>query len=530
MDLLSLARPSRHRSSRVSSYDVSGRNDDYFVLAPGEARVLADIDGPGIITHLWLTQPAHYRECLLKFTWDDAASPSVLCPLGDFFGLGHGIVNSYQSLLFTASTNENNKFNAGCALNCYAPMPFRQRAKIELLNESNERHIQYFYIDYDAVDDAHELDSLDYFHAEFRRAYPFCGWSPIANLARDAWDNNYVILDTHGRGRYIGCNLSVTNFEGGWWGEGDDMIWVDGYKWPPDLHGTGSEDYFNQAWAMQPNAFLRNGSSIWEEYTGGYQTCYVHHLENPVHFNREIRVTIEHNHANRSNNEFSSVAYWYAGEPTAVVAPPPLAQRLPVRKVDNQWQMETSAFWPGNGEPGRWIDTMAESKRHFDIKWFGQFVSVWQVSQVFPNATLADARPVTLDDPLGWHTIDCTPKPPKRYQYVWALRVTEQPYDGMLYMANRFQVDEAGSWELHLGHDGGMAFFLDGQLLDTDPEHYNPAPVFRNKYTLDLTAGIHEIVLALDYDRQCNNNLGIFFAFMPVDQLRAERYPARVED
>jgi hypothetical protein len=68
----------------------------------------------------------------------------------------------------------------------------------------------------------------------------------LPNLERQAWDHNYVILETQGRGHYIGCNLSVTNTTGNWWGEGDDMIWVDGYKWPPDLHGTGTRII----WAM----------------------------------------------------------------------------------------------------------------------------------------------------------------------------------------------------------------------------------------------------------------------------------------
>jgi hypothetical protein len=103
----------------------------------------------------------------------------------------------------------------------------------------------------------------------------------------------YVILGTRDRGHYLGCNLSVTNFQGTWWGEGDDMIWVDGCKWPPDLHGTGSEDYLNQAWVMQGNAFLRNGSAIRQDHAGGYQTSYVLHGENPVRFEKEIRVAIE---------------------------------------------------------------------------------------------------------------------------------------------------------------------------------------------------------------------------------------------
>ncbi|UCH01481.1 MAG: DUF2961 domain-containing protein, partial [Candidatus Bathyarchaeota archaeon] len=150
--------------------------------------------------------------------------------------------------------------------------------------------------------------------------------------------------ETGGRGHYVGCNLSVTNFQGTWWGEGDDMIWVDGYHWPPDLHGTGSEDYFNQAWGMQKNAFLRNGSSIYEAETGGYQTSYVFHIENPIRFEKEIKVTIEHGHGNHLCNEVSSVAYWYAETPSPVRDPPSLEKRLPVfrDKINHQWMHDAT--------------------------------------------------------------------------------------------------------------------------------------------------------------------------------------------
>ena len=339
-------------TGRASSWDVSGRNSDAWIIPAGETKVLADIKGPGCITHIWMTQHRNYRECLLKITWDNADKPSVLCPLGDFFGLGHNIVNSYESLLFTASTNKNNTFNEGCALNSYAFMPFNERAVVELVNESTEDHRQYFYFDYESYNQPPEEDT-GFFHAEFRRENPFGGWgheilvnhpeANIVNTERLAWDNNYVILESKGRGHYIGCNISVTNFQGPWWGEGDDMIWVDGYKWPPDLHGTGSEDYLNQAWGMQPNAFQRNGSSIYEHHTNGYQTSYVHHIENPVRFEREIKVTIEHGHGNHLCNEMSSVAYWYADQPRAAIAVPPVEQRKPVLR-DNQgnWRYDAT--------------------------------------------------------------------------------------------------------------------------------------------------------------------------------------------
>lgn len=362
------------QSGRASSWDTSGRNRDSWTIAPGETKVLADIKGPGRITHIWMTQQKHYRECLLRFTWDNSGYASVLCPLGDFFGLGHGMVASYQSLLFTASTRFPYCFESGSALNCYVPMPFRERAVIELINESTEEHIQYFYIDYETVQTLPER--AGYFHAEFRRANPFQGWGPeiaankagchlsdIVNKERLAWDNNYVILETKGKGHYIGCNLSVTNLRGDWWGEGDDMIWVDGYKWPPDLHGTGSEDYFNQAWGMQDNAFLRNGSSIFEGHTlkefsitpwdtGGYQTSYVHHLENPVRFQKEIKVTIEHGHGNHLANEMASTAYWYSETPVSAVNPLPVKQRLPILRDDNgKWLDDPSNRCPSKPVP-----------------------------------------------------------------------------------------------------------------------------------------------------------------------------------
>jgi hypothetical protein len=367
MSIHEITRINNRKTGRCSSWDTSGRNADSWKIAPGETRVLADIKGPGQITHIWMTQGNHYRECLIRITWDDAKFPSVLCPLGDFFGLGHGIVNSYQSQFFTASTPSPNQFNKGCALNCYLPMPFRKRALIELVNESKEIHNQYFYIDYETMDDLPE--DIGYFHAEFRRTNPFGGWgheirvntpeADIANKNRLAWDNNYVILDTKGRGHYIGCNLSVTNFQGTWWGEGDDMIWVDGYKWPPDLHGTGSEDYLNQAWGMQDNAFLHNGSSIFEGKTSGYQTSYVFHVENPVRFQKEIKVTIEHGHGNHLANEMSSTAYWFADKPTRAVTPPSVEKRMPVLR-DNQGSW---LFDKKNQCPGKPIKLNAEMKK-----------------------------------------------------------------------------------------------------------------------------------------------------------------------
>jgi len=352
--LFNLCKIKNAKTKRISSYDVEGRNRDAWRIEPGEKKVIAEIDGPGCITHIWMTQGGPlflYREVILKFYWDGEENPSILVPLGDFFCLGHSLVNSFCSLPFTASTSSPYKFGAGCALNCYLPMPFRKHAKIEIINEGKEPYNQYFYIDYEIYYE-NLPDDVAYLHSMWRRENPTPGWGPeipvntpeadIVNKEEIGYKNNYLILEAEGVGHYIGCNISVTNFHGTWWGEGDDMIWIDGYKWPPDLHGTGSEDYFNQAWGMQNNAFLFNGSSIFEGFSvfehnlydgkmnGGYQTSYIFHLTNPVHFKKSIKVTIEHGHGNHTANDYSSTAYWYQIEPHKKFDILPVEKRYPV--------------------------------------------------------------------------------------------------------------------------------------------------------------------------------------------------------
>ncbi|MDO8681874.1 MAG: DUF2961 domain-containing protein [Armatimonadota bacterium] len=368
-----LTKVRKARTLRASSWAVDGRNRDSWDIPLGKSVVLADLKGPGCITHIWMTQnrPGVLRNAVLKFYWDDEEEPSVLVPLGDFFCMGHGIINSFQSLPFTVSVNEalEKKFGTPAAFNCYLQMPFRKSARIELENQASEKHVQYFYIDYEVYDEQFD-DDVAYLHAQFRRENPCDGWGheilanapecDIVNKEKEAWDNNYVILEAKGRGHYIGCNLSVTNLQGtrSWWGEGDDMIWVDGYKWPPDIHGTGSEDYLNQAYGMQKNAYLMNGSSIYEKQTDGYQTSYVFHLTNPIRFNKEIKATIEHGHGNHLADEMASVAYWYQIEPHKPFGILPVEQRQPIKKeLWGDWIID-----PANQTPQKKVKLNAEMK------------------------------------------------------------------------------------------------------------------------------------------------------------------------
>jgi hypothetical protein len=318
-----------YRSKRISSYDRTGGNRDSISIEPGKTAVLAEIKGPSAIHHIWVTIAAeafYGRKIVLRVYWDGEDAPSVEVPVGDFFGVGHGLNRNFSSLPIACSSE-------GRARNCYWYMPFRWSCRVTATNESSKPvDAFYYYIDY------RELEGLrpdaPYFHAQYRQEFPCVGVK------------NYVILDTAGAGHYVGCTLSVLQRTMGWWGEGDDMIYVDGEP-SPSLRGTGSEDYFSDAWGMRQGQNLFYGCPLQEEdfQPGSKATVYRFHVPDPVPFKKSIRVTIEHGHANDRSDYYSSVAFWYQTEPhvpyPALPGPEkrlPYAQESPENFIFPKWE------------------------------------------------------------------------------------------------------------------------------------------------------------------------------------------------
>ena len=355
--LAGLPRLRDYRSKRASSYDRTGGNRDYYRVEGGETRVLAEIKGPGCIRHIWMTamfaDKDYLRRVILRFYWDDNAEPSVECPIGDFFGLGHAKQKNFVTAPLQMSP-EN-----GLGLNSYWPMPFRRSARIEVENPGDQGYGHYFYIDYEAYDSPQDLDGMGYFHVQWRRENPTTGWGDeYADLkAKDIneWarmvhhggdkrslnlsnQDNYVILEATGDGIYCGAHLDIDCFErqkNDWFGEGDDMIFIDGESWPPSIHGTGTEDWYNCAYcptqeyqAPYHGVLLYNGTDEWK--FKGKQSVYRYHVEDPIRFRKSINVSIEHGHANKLSNDYSSTAYYYLSKPQRGGPPlPPVEQRLP---------------------------------------------------------------------------------------------------------------------------------------------------------------------------------------------------------
>jgi hypothetical protein len=316
------------RSLRASSCDTTGGNADFWIFEPGESKVIADLKGPGIIRHIWMTlacsEAAFLRKIVLRMFWDGEQKPSVEVPLGDFFGLGHAATTYFTSLPLSM-------FDRG--FNCYFPMPFNRSARLEVHSECYGLPlILYFYVDYELHESLPE--GLGAFHAQWRRENP-CKAVELANSQNTDGKENYVVLEAEGHGHYVGCHLDIDALSPGWWGEGDDMFFVDGEKWPPAVHGTGTEDYFCGAWnfneVKQPFCTPFYGYHLKGngDYTGKH-SMYRYHIEDPLVFQRSLLFSIEHGHANDMGHDYSSTAYWYQAEPHRhVVDLPPVDLRLP---------------------------------------------------------------------------------------------------------------------------------------------------------------------------------------------------------
>lgn len=316
--------------------DIKNGNGDCRWIAPGGTLVVADLTGPGVITHIWNTiahsAPGYSRLITLRIYWDGEEHPSIEAPIGDFFGIGHGLDRSFISLPIRVSSE-------GRGRNCYWSMPFRKSAKITVTNESDlPCNAFYFYVDWQKHDSLPE--DTAYFHAMYRQEYP-CKMG-----------TNYLLADIVGRGHYVGTIQNVQLMSSGWYGEGDDFFYIDGEA-EPRLRGTGTEDYFCDGWGFRQQDGPYYGTPVWEGYEPGNRgTAYRFHIADPVPFKKSLHVEIEHkggqNFPDGTTTGFierddlmSSVALWYQMEPhKAWPALPAGADRLADRtvKLIRGWQ------------------------------------------------------------------------------------------------------------------------------------------------------------------------------------------------
>lgn len=299
-------------SHRITSADPTGGNADYRDLAPGGTLVLANIKGAGCIVQLrdniTSEEPHHLQLHVLRMYWDGEQTPSVEAPVGDFFAIGFGFSAKVNSALVCIDQQPGKLTDPaayGAARTCYFPMPFGRSARITITNEGKKPSRHWYEINYRAY--ATRPEGVGYFHAQYRQGTP----PPVGP---------FTMLEATGRGQLIGCVLSVKNNDGGWWGEGDEIVDIDG---KPAMHGTGSEDYFQESYGLRPGCFPYFGVTMLED---PFVTAYRWHIPDPVTFRKSIHFAIEQGSGEppfKSGNYYYSVAYWYQTEPHAAFPPLP---------------------------------------------------------------------------------------------------------------------------------------------------------------------------------------------------------------
>jgi len=281
-------------------------------IKAGATLELANINGPGVIQQIWMTPGGPWRFAIIRIFWDGSDTPSVECPVGDFFACGWGQFAPVNSLAVCV--------NPGSAFNCYWQMPFRKYCRITYENIGTDDMTLYYQINYSLQP---VPDEAAYFCAQFRRINPL----PEKEV--------YTILDgVDGWGHYIGTYMCWGVNNTGWWGEGEIKFFIDRDKEFPTICGTGTEDYFCGSYNFENQV-----TKQYQEYTTPYaglcqvirpdgvyksQTrfgMYRWHITDPVRFESNLRVTIQALGWRSGGrylplqDDISSVAFWYQAHP-----------------------------------------------------------------------------------------------------------------------------------------------------------------------------------------------------------------------
>ncbi len=281
-------------------------------LPVGSTTTLAEIAGPGVIQHIWITCTSRaYRDCILRMYWDGEPTPSVEVPVGDFFACGHALRVPVNSL--PIAVNPSGGFNS------YWPLPFRKSAKITVENQHRDMIGGFFYqITYALKDVPAEAA---YLHAQWRRSL----------TTRD--HPEHTLLDgVKGQGHYVGTYLAWTQLSNGWWGEGEIKFYLDGDKDYPTICGTGTEDYFGGAWGFQDEGTREQpystpflGLPLVRHVANEVPKfgLYRWHILDPIRFKQSLKVTMQalgwwpNSKFQPLTDDIASTAYWYQAEPHA---------------------------------------------------------------------------------------------------------------------------------------------------------------------------------------------------------------------
>jgi hypothetical protein len=336
------------KSKRIGSYDKSGGNNDRLTaIKAGEKVTIMDVKGAGVISHIWFTiapgaDALSRNDIILRMYWDGNSFPSVESPLGPFFGNGWN--EAYYLVCAPLSVSPG----GGKSYVSYFAMPFSSGARIEIENQS-DKEIRAFYFNIDYLEMKKLPRDCGRFHAWYNHEVTEPGTFGEKDKNITGHDN-YVFADIKGKGQFVGVNYYINSPVTSWYGEGDEMIFIDG-ETLPSIVGTGTEDFFNTSWC--PKELFQhpyfgyprvNNQKGWLGRTHVYRFF----IQDPFYFDKSCKFTIEHGHNNNLTLDLASVAYWYQEKASALARsfskeerqPKPIIDSSNIKVWRNIWQID----------------------------------------------------------------------------------------------------------------------------------------------------------------------------------------------
>lgn len=273
------------------------------LLAPGDSLSL-EFEGAGRAVS-WLSAKLEssnleqaLRSTVLTISFD--GEQTVWIPAGEFFGTGYQIYPSQT--WYTAVTGDGR-------MESFWLMPFKEQVRITFTNYSNEEV---------SIDAGVELQNYNwqessmYFGAGWHEHYMLHTANP-PDAEGDEWHFDVNFVDLKGQGVYAGDALTLFNTAYGWWGEGDEKIFVDGESFPSSI-GTGTEDYYGYAWCRPENfthPFIAQPTGAGNLEPGMTVNMRYRTLD-AIPFNNQISSNIEMWHWLKTTVNFAMSSFWYA--------------------------------------------------------------------------------------------------------------------------------------------------------------------------------------------------------------------------
>lgn len=281
-------------------------------IKPKTTITIADVSNMGEIKEMFFASDRKkFSELILRIYFDNEEEPTINCPLGAFFCIGHD--NYYSEVYSLPIVVAPYK---GCS--SYFEMPFRSHFKVEIENTADDFTWIFAYkIIYQEI----EIDDNPaYFSAQYNKA------------KTDAKNPIYTILDgIKGEGVYVGTYLAWTELNERWWGEGEVKFYLDGDTVHPTICDNGTEDYFGGAWNFGGYGVVKDSDEIvfnspflglplahTKDGIPKHFSMYRFHILDSIGFKKDIKVTIDTigwkedmSSYEHHSEEIESVAYYY---------------------------------------------------------------------------------------------------------------------------------------------------------------------------------------------------------------------------